>query len=81
MEAVGKANPNFKLVNVLSGEPTYSGEKGYITTELIQKYVDGDLSNYEFFVCGPPVMMDKIMPALDAAGIPEPQLHKEKFSL
>jgi predicted ferric reductase len=81
MQAVGKANPGFKLVNVLSGEPTYSGEKGYITTELIQKYVEGDLANYEFFVCGPPVMMDKIMPALDAAGIPESQLHKEKFSL
>jgi len=54
--------PKFKLINVLSHEPESSkweGERGFITKELITKYLpNGDEDC--IFVCGPPVMYDVI---------------------
>lgn len=69
-----------KIVNVLSNQENYNGEKGYITAELLQKYL-GDLTRYEYFVCGPPVMMEKLLPMVEAAGVPKNQIHAEKFGL
>lgn len=45
-----------KVVHVLSGDnPSWSGEKGYITSEIIKKYSKGDTT---YFVCGPQAMYD-----------------------
>ncbi|MCA9379466.1 hypothetical protein KC640_03490, partial [Candidatus Dojkabacteria bacterium] len=70
-----------KLVNVLSGEPDYEGETGFVSLELIQRYLTEQTNSYEYFVCGPQVMMDKVSSALLAAGVPKAQVHMEKFSL
>lgn len=69
-----------KTVHVLSNQEDYPGEKGYITKELLQKYL-GDMTKYEYFVCGPPAMMDKLLPVVEGSGVPKEQIHAEKFSL
>lgn len=81
MDQVDQANQNFQIVHVLSAQPEYKGETGYITKELLHKYLGQDLNKYEFFVCGPPVMMNMLMPIVEAAGVHTSQIHAEKFSL
>lgn len=76
-----KRAPNLQIVHVLSNQPTYSGEKGYISIELLKKYLGDDLERYDFFVCGPPVMMDLTVGILKQAGVPIQQIYSEKFSL
>ncbi|MBQ3291254.1 MAG: 2Fe-2S iron-sulfur cluster binding domain-containing protein [Mogibacterium sp.] len=49
------------LVHVMSDDPEWDGEKGFLTRELIEKYSPEDPS---YFFCGPPVMyfmIEKIM--------------------
>ena len=40
-----------------------------------------DLSERDVYVCGPPGMVDRIVPDLRAAGVPRRQLHVERFAL
>jgi 3-phenylpropionate/trans-cinnamate dioxygenase ferredoxin reductase subunit len=68
------------VVHVISDQPDYPGEKGFITKELIEKYVHHDLKECEFLLCGPPVMIQKVEPMLSEAGIPAKQIHHELFS-
>ena len=40
-----------------------------------------DISERDVYVCGPPGMVDRIVPDLRAAGVPRRQLHVERFAL
>ncbi len=52
-----------KIVHVFSNEPRFSGEQGYIDGEKIQRLVP-DLFSRDIYLCGPPVMKDKILQEL-----------------
>lgn len=82
IDTIGR-NSNFKVVHVLSGaEAVGIGiEKGFISVELIKKYVKEDLKFYDFFVCGPPVMMEKLEEAFVIEGLDMKNIYTEKFSL
>ena len=49
-----------------------------------QKFIAGILTLLEetpdVYVCGPPPMVDAAYAALTAAGVPEEQIHVERFS-
>lgn len=80
-EELKLAEPNgLKVVHVMSNQENFNGEKGYINLDLLQKYL-GDLTKYEYFVCGPPAMMSKLLPVVEGSGVPKDQIHAEKFSL
>jgi predicted ferric reductase len=70
---------NVRIIHVLDGEPEYEGEKGYITTDLLEKYLRRDLKECIFLVCGPPVMVTKLEEAMREAGVPDSQIHHELF--
>ncbi len=69
-----------KVVHVISHQEDYPGEKGFITVELMQKYVRQNLKAYDFLLCGPPVMITKVEQALSDIQIPSGQIHHELFS-
>jgi ferredoxin len=48
-------SPRVRFVNVISDEPDYPGEKGYLSADLIRKYTQGDPADGKtsYFVCGP----------------------------
>jgi predicted ferric reductase len=73
-------DPQFVWHNVLSADPTAPGEHGYITAELIIKLVP-DARKRAVFLCGPPIMVQKLLPGLVALGISEDYIHYERFSL
>lgn len=65
------------FINVLSDEVLEGCEHGYISAEIIKKYVQDSSGNY--YLCGPPPMMDAVVKSLNSLGITESQIIKESF--
>jgi 3-phenylpropionate/trans-cinnamate dioxygenase ferredoxin reductase subunit len=34
----------------------FHGERGFVTTDIISKYINGNPADFEYLLCGPPVM-------------------------
>lgn len=72
--------PRFKLITCLS-RPTeqcnWTGEQGRVT-DLIDKFLtDGE--NCEAYLCGSPVMIDSVIPALEKQNVPKEYILYDKF--
>jgi predicted ferric reductase len=80
LERIGVAMPTLRVVHVLSNQPDWSGEKGYVDVDLLRKYLDG-VVNPQVFVCGPPIMMTKVIHALQQLNMPKKRIHFEQFAL
>lgn len=67
-----------KVINVLSDEnDTWQGEKGFITSEIIEKYCDIEKSS--FFICGPQVMYKFIEGEIKKIKLKNKQIRREVF--
>jgi predicted ferric reductase len=69
-----------RVIHVLSDEPDYQGEKGFITNDLLKRHLTRDLKEYEFMICGPPIMTAKLKESLAEENVPAGQIHYELFS-
>jgi predicted ferric reductase len=77
-----KKRMNLKIVYVLGDCPDgWTGERGYIDRNMIEKYLPPHFKRYQFFICGPPAMMDVIEEALPALGVPPQHVHSERFDM
>ena len=65
------------FINVLSEENKKGCENGYITTEIIKKYVDGNSDTY--YLCGPPPMMNAIDESLLSIGVNKNKIIRESY--
>ncbi len=63
-----------KFVYVLSDDPAWPGEKGFLTAELIRKYAPEDAS---YFICGPQAMYNFIAGELKKLPIPRRRIRNE----
>ena len=73
---------NFKVVQILNHpDENWQGEKGYITKELIDKYAGHILDQAHVYLCGPPVMMDKVIKALRELKVIDKRIHYERFTI
>lgn len=70
----------FDLIPVISNDPEYVGEKGYINTTLLKKYVD-ELHEYDFYICGPPIMLEQQLKNLKELGVSGSNIHYERFAI
>jgi ferredoxin-NADP reductase len=68
-ELAGMLGKNF--INILSQERTADYHFGYIDQDFLKNIIEGD---NHFYVCGPPPMMDKVVPALKNLGFAEDQI-------
>jgi predicted ferric reductase len=80
IEEMDKSMSSLKLVHVMSHQEDFPGEKGFITTEVMERHIP-DIGERHVFLCGPPVMMNKVRPALEEIGLPKSQLHYERFAI
>ncbi len=55
-------------------------EAGHLDIDYIEKY-SGDLRGREFYLCGPPPMMQGLRKQLRARGIPATSIHSEEFAM
>lgn len=66
--------PSVKIMYVLSDESDYSGEKGFINKDIIQKYSP---KNCTYFVCGPESMYSFLKKEFQELSIPTKRIHFE----
>ena len=82
LEGLSDRLPGFRSVVALSdpspGE-TWDGEIGLITDAVDR--LEGDLTGYDAYVCGPPSMIDASVPMLVGHGVLEARIFYEKFTL
>lgn len=71
---------NMPIYNVLSDQPDYKGEKGFVDKEKIVRLIP-DFIERDIFLCGPPPMMAGVKKALRELGVPDSQVHYERFAL
>ncbi|MEO5757040.1 MAG: FAD-dependent oxidoreductase [Mesorhizobium sp.] len=77
-----KQNPRFKLIATCTepdGAPAdWRGERGYITREVISKYV-GDIAAPVYYVAGPPAMVSAMETLLEEARVKAKDVKAETF--
>lgn len=74
-ELAKKSKGKVKVVNILSDEENWDGEKGFINAEVIKKY--SDPKNTTYYVCGPGAMYNFIDKEIAKLGVPEKRYRKE----
>ena len=80
LEQMTAEMPSWRIVHVMSRQADWPGEKGYVNADLLRTYLS-DVERPQVFLCGPPVMMNKVIPSLHELGIPKRRIHYERFAL
>lgn len=73
-----------KIVHILESPPAeWSGEKGFITSRILEEYLPNDRTPnaFEIFICGPAPMMDAVEKNLRIIKIPYGDFHSERFDM
>lgn len=73
-------NSKLQVKYVLSAEPAWQGERGFVDQEKIQRLVP-DFAGRDIYVCGPMVMTKNILSVIKKLNISNKQIHFERFSL
>jgi ferredoxin-NADP reductase len=83
LEQIAAAHPPLRLNIVYSrpGESDVEGRdfqhRGHVDVELLRRTLPH--GRHQFYVCGPPAMMEALVPAVAAWGVPLPDIHYEAF--
>ena len=72
--------PGLKIVHVLSRQDDWKGEKGRINKDILEKHLNGSIEG-EFFICGPPKMMEDVKKDLKSLEVHGKRIHMERFAL
>ena len=79
-----KKNKNFTF-HVSMSDPeesdNWTGLKGFVHINLYEHYLKNhdDPAEIEYYLCGPPPMIDSIISMLDDMGVEENMIHYDKF--
>jgi len=77
LERLAAELPNLSFVPALS-DATWGGETGLITDVVAR--CEGDLSDVDAYLCGPPPMVDAAMELLLGLGVAESHIYYDKFT-
>jgi len=76
-------NPNYTFVPTMTeaekSKEEWTGERGYITKELISKYI-GDLQKPIYYIAGPQPMVMAMKKLLNDAGVDDDNIRSEEFT-
>ena len=73
---------NLKLVHVLERPPEeWQGEKGFITADILGRYLPEDYQDFTYFLCGPLPMINAVEGALHTLHIPPGQVYSEQYEM
>jgi ferredoxin-NADP reductase len=79
-EFADMAGSGVRMVLCYESPPNgWSGESGFITAEMVRRYLPGEELNRPFVVAGPPVMVAAMERVLDALSIPAENRLVEHF--
>ena len=81
LAVLGERLPNLRFVPALSHDPQdsgWTGETGFVT-DVLDRH-EGDLSDADLYLCGPPPMIDAAMALLVSKGADEKRIFFDKFT-
>jgi ferredoxin-NADP reductase len=79
LQQLNDENANFKLIPTLvNADPTWQGELGFISANMLQKYIDDSLAPI-YYVCGTPAMVKAVQEMLYTLNIHEERIKIEDF--
>lgn len=77
-----KPRLNLQLVHVLEKPETgWQGEKGYISANLLDRYLPANRTKLRYLMCGPLPMITAVEKALQKAGVPLQRVHSERYEM
>ena len=77
-----KEQLNLRVVYVLENPPDdWQGESGFITDDILTRYLPDVPEQYEYYLCGPLAMTAIVEKTLQKQGVPLYQIHSELFNL
>ncbi|MBL8228721.1 MAG: ferredoxin reductase family protein [Bryobacterales bacterium] len=77
-----KNRMNLRIVIVIERPPDgWTGEKGYLTGEMMKKHLPAHFRRFQYFICGPVPMMNAVEKALPRLGVPPQHIHSERFDM
>ncbi len=81
---IEKNHSNFKFELALSSplpDDNWTGKEGFIHQVLDRHYLatHDDPTEIEYYLCGPPLMIDAVLEMLDNFGVEEEMIHYDKF--
>ncbi len=82
--AVLRRQLNLTVIEVLRRpHPGWDGFAGRVDARLLAAVLPGPFrrNQLDYFVCGPPALVDSVTVALEELGIPTPRVHTEQFDL
>jgi propane monooxygenase reductase component len=84
IDKLGSRLSDFRFIPALSGpevEPDWTGEAGFIH-EVLKRHLQGELLKDEAdaYSCGPPPMIDAVLPVLQMSGLEPENIHFDKFT-
>lgn len=60
--------------------PDWTGERGFITGDVLSRHLPADHGVLQYFICGPGAMQDAMEDALGDLGVPGDRVHTERFN-
>jgi len=83
LREIAEQNPHIHIVacysdplsNEKAAEDYHFGER--VSVDLFKRVLE--VNNFEFYICGPPPMMESLTKGLAEWGVPEEQIHFEAF--
>jgi predicted ferric reductase len=77
-----QARLRLTVIHALETPPVYwTGARGFITREVLDRRLPAERCRLEYFVCGPDPMRDAVEKALYRLGISLSRVHAERFNL
>lgn len=68
------------VTHVLNQEDDFPGEQGLVTVDVLRRNLPDELTDYQFLLCGPPVMVRSLRGELAEAGVDDRHIRYELFS-
>ena len=73
---------NLTVVHSLSDAgPSWTGHRGRVDAAVLDEVLPAQRQRLQYFMCGSPPMMDTTEAALRHLGIPDEQVHSERFAM
>ncbi|MFM8356922.1 MAG: oxidoreductase, partial [Verrucomicrobiota bacterium] len=73
---------DLRVVRVLDRvAPGETAEPGPLDGELLRRHLPRQYRRFQFYVCGPPAMMDALEQILPGLGVPPGSVHTERFDM
>jgi len=81
---IERENPNFSFHVALSDpqpDDQWSGYTGFIHQVIFNQYLKDhpEPEEIEYYICGPPMMLQAVLRMLDSLGVPKKMIHYDDF--